>query len=236
MRLDKWLVQHTDITLKKARAFILSGEVLVNEQPQTSSAHQVKKTDNLRIRNQYHYYSRAALKLKGALEKWNFPVKNGSFIDIGAAHGGFTQVLLEHKAKQVITADVSYGQLHLNLRKDERVHCIERQNIFKLKKSSLPFQPNFFVGDLSFVSIRKLILYLKQTWPEIQGICLLKPQFEAKPKQLEKGIVKKALDRKKLIKDFLEFLNKENVKCISFTPSCIKGSKGNQEYLFWLAF
>ena len=236
IRLDEWLFENTEIqSLKKARAFILSGEVLVNNYPETSIAFQVKKPDQIRIRDQYKYYSRSALKLKKVLKQWKFPIKDHNFIDIGAAHGGFTQILLENKAKQVITVDVSYGQLHPNLRKDERVYCIERQNIFKLKKNTLPFQPDFFVSDLSFVSIRKLLVYLKNTWPDIQGICLFKPQFEAKPYQLEKGIVKKKEYQKSLIKDFQEFLRQQDIQFSASAPSSIKGSKGNQEYLFWIA-
>ncbi|MDH5716534.1 MAG: TlyA family RNA methyltransferase [Spirochaetia bacterium] len=232
MRLDDWLVENGHAAdKKKAEALILSGSVLVNDLVITHCGFQIKKNFNIRLKKQRKYVSRSAEKLKTVLEKWNFQTKNKTFIDIGASTGGFTDVLLNKGAAKVIALDVAYGFLHPKLRNDKRVTVIERKNIRQVKKEDLPFMPDYFTVDVSFISIQKVIHSLKKLQSVWQGIVLLKPQFEADKNALSKGIVKDKTEREKIVNDFLDFLKNEKIVCLNFDESAVKGTKGNIEYL-----
>ena len=236
-RLDDWLVDHLEIgSRKEAQALILAGEVLVNEKPLSLIGSSVKTNDRVRLRRRSLYYSRAALKLKNAIESWNFKIKNRSFLDVGAAHGGFTQILLEKKASKVITVDVSYGQLHPSIRSNIKVFVLERKNFYHIKLTDLPYIPDAFVIDLSFTSLRNALLHLKSVLPSSEGICLFKPQFEAKPAELTRGIVKDKKVLENIKENFIQFLNEANIDHISYLPASILGRKGNQEFLFWIRY
>ena len=242
-RLDDRLVEDLGIVSKeKARGLILAGEVLVNEKPIYQAGKRIKAGDMIRLRRRSAYYSRAALKLKKAVEDWNFPIKGRSFLDIGAAHGGFTQILLEKEASRVITLDVSYGQLHPNIRDHKKVFVMERKNLYRVKASDLPCLPDAFVVDLSFTSLRKALLHIKSVLPSSEGICLLKPQFEIKASELsredvaEKGIIKNKIILDNIKSDFIDFLKIKNIDCIYWEPASILGRKGNQEFLFWIRY
>jgi 2-polyprenyl-3-methyl-5-hydroxy-6-metoxy-1,4-benzoquinol methylase len=56
-------------------------------------------------------------------------------LDIGQSTGGFTDCLLQHGAAHVVGVDVGSGQVHPNIRADERVTCIEGVNARELDAS-----------------------------------------------------------------------------------------------------
>ncbi len=238
MRLDEWLFKSEEEveSLEKARSLVLAGRVLVNERVISHVGFQVKNEVQVRVKNPPQYYSRAAFKLRGALQMWDINFANKKILDIGSAHGGFTQVLLEMGVQEVISLDLSYGQLHPNLRKDERVWPMERTNIYHTKKNDLPFEPDGFTVDISFTTLKKLLPYLKKILPQAQGVCLFKPQFEADKSKLEKGIVRDKVYIDNLLKSFQDFLVDEKIQYLAHSSSPITGRKGNQEYLFWISF
>ena len=77
--------------------------------------------------------SRGALKLEGALTAWpGVAVAGRRCLDAGASTGGFTEVLLEARASEVVAVDVGYGQLLWRLRADPRVVVLDRTNVRSL--------------------------------------------------------------------------------------------------------
>lgn len=223
----------------QAEGFILAGLVLVNDIPIYHKGYSIKEGDIIRIKQKPPFVSRAALKIYELIQKWNFPVLNRDFADIGSATGGFTEVLLQLGAKRVLAIDVGYGLLHPSLRKDPRVFVYEKTNFLRLKQEDLPFLPQNYVADVSFVSLKRIIEKIT-TWAR-EDTCflgLLKPQFEISKSEriyLKKGILKNEEVRKKTIAEFFSFCQK-NWEIVAQADSPIKGQKGNQEVVFYLKF
>ena len=67
-------------------------------------------------------------------------------------------------------------------------------------------------------------------------IALIKPQFEAGPKDVSsgKGVIKSEQKRLEIVESIKEFAQKLDLKIAGFTESPIKGAKGNVEYLIYL--
>ena len=64
-----------------------------------------------------------------ALSAMAVPVTGRIALDVGAAAGGFTRVLLEAGAARVYAVDAGHGQLLGSLRQDPRVVALERTNL-----------------------------------------------------------------------------------------------------------
>jgi 23S rRNA (cytidine1920-2'-O)/16S rRNA (cytidine1409-2'-O)-methyltransferase len=137
------------------------------------------------------YVSRGGLKLEGALKAAGIDAAGKACLDVGQSTGGFTDCLLQHGAARVTGVDVGHGQLHANIRADERVTAIESVNARELSADDVGADFDLIVGDLSFISMTlvlpALVPLLK---PEGDLLMLVKPQFELQPGQVGKrGIV-----------------------------------------------
>ena len=155
---------------------------------------------------------------------------------LGAATGGFTDVLLQNGAKHVYAIDVGYGQLDWKIRSDERVTVLERTNARYLTHEQIPCVPDITVMDVSFISV-KLILPVAAELMEGKGrFCILiKPQFEAGREQVgKKGVVKDINVHYSVIKTVLDFARSINFKVAGLSFSPVKGPEGNIEYLAYL--
>jgi 23S rRNA (cytidine1920-2'-O)/16S rRNA (cytidine1409-2'-O)-methyltransferase len=124
---------------ERAKALILSGNVLVNDEPVTKAGAEIAGDARLRVRGEDHpYVSRGALKLLHALEQFRIDVKGKVVADVGASTGGFTEVLLQRGAVRVYAIDVGHNQLDWKIRQDPRVVVLEKTNARFLTKESLP--------------------------------------------------------------------------------------------------
>src|SRR5205814_10334799 len=100
-------------------------------------------------------------------------------IDVGASTGGFTQALLAHGAQSVLAVDVGHGQLHASLRDDPRVTSLEGVDWRKLSLAVAEGPFDFFTVDVSFVAARNMLRGLAfRLRPGVEGVVLVKPQFE----------------------------------------------------------
>lgn len=180
------------------------------------------------------YVSRGAYKLLAGLENFSPELENKVAMDIGASTGGFTDLLLQRGVAEVFAVDVGYGQLHVKLRKDPRVHVLERLNARYLNSEHIPKLVDIMVSDVSFISLKKI---LPSCSPFIKDngwvLVLVKPQFEAKREEIGKnGVVRDNEVRLRCVKEVCDFAVFElSWDVVGVVPSPITGPKGNQEYI-----
>lgn len=238
-RLDQVITELKIVnTRNKAVSLIMSGKVFINEKKIDKPGKIIKVNSVLKYKKEEKdWVSRGGIKLYNALETFNVDIKNKICLDIGCSTGGFTEVLLSRDAKHIYSVDVGYGQFDWKLRNSKKITLYERLNIKHINKSQL-FEPiDIVVCDVSFISIRKFFLHVKNFLNSKYSIVsLIKPQFEARREDVGRGgIVKDPKIHEKVCNEievwFLENFN--NVK-IEICESKIKGQKGNKEYFIFV--
>jgi TlyA family rRNA methyltransferase/putative hemolysin len=127
VRLDSLLVERGLVEdLKSARAWIMSGNVIVDEVREDKPGTSIMPDANIRIRGRdIPFASRGGLKLSAALDAFGVDAQGRIVLDAGASTGGFTDCLLSRGAARVYAVDVGYGQLTGKLRQDPRVVNME---------------------------------------------------------------------------------------------------------------
>jgi 23S rRNA (cytidine1920-2'-O)/16S rRNA (cytidine1409-2'-O)-methyltransferase len=234
-RLDKLLVERGLVpTRSKAQGVILAGEVLVNGARMDKPGTAVPLEATIELKAPLPYVGRGGFKLAGALETFGLDVTNAVCADVGACTGGFTDVLLQNGGKRVYAIDVGYGQLDWSLRKDARVVVLERTNARYLER--LDELVDFVAIDVSFISLRLILPAVKQWLAENASIvALIKPQFEAGPKQVGRGgIVKDTAVHRAVLLDLWHWFRENDLGVQGLTTSSVTGADGNVEFLVWL--
>ncbi len=141
-------------------------------------------TDDAELR----FVSRGGLKLEAALAKTGLDVAGTTCLDLGQSTGGFTDVLLQRGAAQVVGVDVGHGQLHPRLAGDPRVTALEGVNARHLDAEQLPYaRYDLIVGDLSFISLTLVMPALVPLLGDGILLLLVKPQFELQPVDIGSG-------------------------------------------------
>ena len=164
---------------EEARPWIMTGQVLVNEQLIDKPGMLVARDAVLRVRGRHRYVSRGGYKLEAAIERFRVNVAGCVALDCGASTGGFTDCLLQHGARLVYAVEVGYGQLVGSLRADARVRNLERTNLSDLVSSDLDPRPSLVTLDLSYLSLTKALpVAAALVEPEGYVLALLKPLFE----------------------------------------------------------
>ncbi|MFR1317369.1 16S/23S rRNA (cytidine-2'-O)-methyltransferase TlyA [Peptostreptococcus anaerobius] len=222
---------------EQARRTIMAGNVFVNNQRVDKPGTAVKIDSEILVKGkQIPYVSRGGLKLEKAVNNFDLVLKDKVCMDIGASTGGFTDCMLQNGAVKVYSIDVGYGQLAWKLREDERVVCMERQNIRHLDESLLDPRPDFASIDVSFISLKNV---LPKAWASLKMggriVALIKPQFEAgREKVGKKGVVREPSTHIEVIDRVSKIAVKEGFKILDLDYSPIKGPEGNIEYLIYL--
>lgn len=234
-RIDKLLVERELApTRAKGQALILAGEVFVNGERIDKAGTTVPYDAKITLKAPMPYVGRGGFKLAGALETFELDVNGRLCADVGACTGGFTDVLLQNGAAKVYSIDVGYGQLDWKLRQDKRVVVMERTNARYLE--SLDESVSFVCMDVSFISLR-LILPAVQKWltEKADIVTLIKPQFEAGPKQVGKGgIVKDIAVHEQVLHDVIGWAQNNGYALVDLMRSPVTGADGNVEFLAWL--
>ncbi|MFA6431606.1 MAG: TlyA family RNA methyltransferase [Candidatus Margulisiibacteriota bacterium] len=191
-------------------------------------------------KEKFGYVSRGGKKLEGALDEFKVPVEGKVALDVGASTGGFTDCLLKRGARLVYTVDVGYGILDWKLRNDPRVVVHERTNIRNVTPENLyekKEKASLAVIDVSFISLTKVMPVVYTLLADAADVlALIKPQFEAKREDVERGgIVRSEEVRSSVIKRIEEKAKEIGFEVKGVVISQIEGADGNIEYIIWLA-
>ncbi len=235
-RLDKLLVEKGLVeSREKAQRLIMAGVVFVDGQKVDKPGTKVKTDSNIWIKEKEKYVSRGGYKLEKGLEVFGADPSGLVCLDIGASTGGFTDCLLQHGAKKVYAVDVGKNQLHEKLRNDNRVVVLEKTNARYLTEEHIPEPVDFFVSDVSFISILKILPVICSLIKEgAEGVILIKPQFELSREEVKGGVVKEPSLHEKAIKQVINGLE-ESCYCVKgLTFSETWGPEGNIEFLAYV--
>jgi 23S rRNA (cytidine1920-2'-O)/16S rRNA (cytidine1409-2'-O)-methyltransferase len=223
---------------ERARALILAGRVLVNEQKIDKPGTSVGEDAAIRLLGEdLPFVSRGGLKLAAALDHWQIDVAGRSCLDVGASTGGFTDCLLQRGAAHVTAIDTGFGQIAMKLRNDPRVRLMERTNARLLAPGALRDgpEPTLLVMDVSFISATLVIGPALAAAPKLlECVVLVKPQFEAGREHVGKGgIVRDPAAHQLAIDRVAECFRSLNWEVVGTIPSPITGAEGNQEFLLY---
>ena len=231
-RLDVALAQRGLVaTRSQAESYIKLGKVKVNGKILNKPSILVSDDDVLEVRGEEQYVSRAALKLESVARKLKLDFTNKTVLDVGSSTGGFTDYALKHGAIKVIAVDVGTGQLHLSLRADSRVELHEKTDI---RDFSTAQQLDIIMIDVSFISLRLILpAVVRLSGKNTQVAAMLKPQFEASPREVNKGVIKNDAIRRKVLRDFEQW-TRQHFMIIDKADSEVAGAKGNRERFYLL--
>lgn len=237
-RLDHLLLEkNLAAPLEKARALIMTGQVLVQDRPMTKPGTLLPSDTTIRIRvgrTDCPWVSRGGLKLVGALEAWKIDPQDKICLDVGASTGGFSDVLLQNGARRVYALDVGYGLLDWKLVSDPRIVVMDRTNIRHLNPEQIADPIDLLTTDVSFISLSQALPPALATLkPNGEGVALIKPQFELPKDRVGKGgVVREASLHQQAIDDILAQAEAWNIHPLGVCPSPLTGPKGNREFLF----
>lgn len=222
-------------TRSQAKSIIQNGKVAVNGQIITKCGQKFDNEIDIKIeKDAIKYVSRGGFKLEKALEVFNINVKDEIVLDIGSSTGGFCDCALKFGAKQVIAVDVGVNQLHKTLKENKNVLSFEGKDI---REFSIPsgIKPKILVGDLSFISLSKILPHIS-TFESVESFCLLvKPQFECGLEMAKKykGIINDLSVHKCVLQNVWNDFENNNLVVLDLTTSPIFGGDGNIEYLIY---
>ena len=216
----------------KAQAAIEAGLVTADEKVVLKPSEQIPADAKLQASAAHPYVSRGGVKLAAALDHFGFDPKGRICLDVGASTGGFAQVLLERGARRIYAVDVGTDQLHKSLRARPEIISLDSTDIRQLSPDSLDEPADLVSIDVSFIS-------LKLTLPSALGlarspaqlVALIKPQFEAGPGAVKKGIVRDGALQQAICDDIARFVASLGWRMIGVIPSPILGGDGNAEFL-----
>ena len=236
MRLDDRVKEIFNISKTKAQKYIREGIVKIDDKIITKPGYILKdeeknnkKEYNIEIieeKNRYIYVSQGALKFKKAVGEFKLEeiLKDNICIDIGSSTGGFTEILLENGVKKVYSIDVGTSQLDEKLKKNNKVISIENTDFrnIQIDKENKFQNDNIdtIVGDLSFISLKKIIDKIVEISPE-NIILLIKPQFEVGEDIARKynGVIDDKKKHMEVIEDIINYYldklnnNNKNIYC-----------------------
>ena len=231
---DRFLVP----SRSKAQELISSGVVFCNNKKVDKRNLLVITEDEIVIKdnNLLKYVSRGGLKLEKAIKEFNIDVKNLKALDIGSSTGGFCDCLIQNGIKKITAIDVGTNLLHENLKNNKIIDLHEQTN-FKDLESKYFLNIDIVTCDVSFISLKNIIAKLAKENIKIEGVFLIKPQFECGKDIANKykGIILNKQIHEAIIKDLFKYFNSLGffVKNLTFSP--IYGGDGNIEYLVYLS-
>jgi 23S rRNA (cytidine1920-2'-O)/16S rRNA (cytidine1409-2'-O)-methyltransferase len=234
LRLDQHLHEsgHFD-SREKAQRAILAGQVTVAGQIADKPGTKVSPQSEILITGRDRYVGRGGHKLEGAISGFGIDPTGLACLDLGSSTGGFTDCLLQHWAAHVTAVDVGRGQLAWSLRQDPRVEVREGINARYLTSSDFDRRFDLIVGDLSFISLTKILPAAFELLNQNGSmIVLIKPQFELSRADIGKGgIVRDAEARLRAVESIRSWVLGAGHRFDRVMESPLPGTSGNIEFL-----
>jgi 23S rRNA (cytidine1920-2'-O)/16S rRNA (cytidine1409-2'-O)-methyltransferase len=229
-RLDVLLVERGLAESRaQAQALVMAGRVPGFEK----AGQQVDEEAPLELTQPARFVSRGGEKLDHALDVLRVDPEGRRCLDVGASTGGFTDVLLQRGAAEVIALDVGRAQLHERLREDARVTVMESVNARHL--AELPFAPELVTCDVSFISLRQVLpAVLRLADPGWEAVVLVKPQFEAGREHVKGGVVRSPEVHRDVLKGIADAALAWDAATVGVADSGLPGPKGNREFFLHL--
>ena len=177
--------------------------------------------------------NRGFKKIASATEAFSYDFRGKVVLDIGSSTGGFTELALKRGALKVIAVEKGTKQMKAPLRFDSRVELHEKTDIFEFGTDT---KIDTILADVSFISLTKVLKYAKMRLARrnTDYLVMLKPQFEAKDFQLNKGVVKNERMRREIVHGFEDWLKKNGFGIIAKRDNALAGKNGNIERFYWL--
>jgi 23S rRNA (cytidine1920-2'-O)/16S rRNA (cytidine1409-2'-O)-methyltransferase len=235
-RADVFLVEHGYAKSRaEAQEAIAAGKVFSGGRRVLKPSQRLNESSRIKYARAHPYVSRGAMKLAGALNRFELEPYGLVCMDIGASTGGFTEVLLLRGATRVYAIDVGHDQLDPKIARDPRVISLERLNARDLTAKYIVGQtPQAIVADVSFISLKLALppaLAMAETGAWL--VALVKPQFEVGKQNIGKGgIVKDEAAQQAVLDGIVRWLAEEQKWSVLGTmESTIRGGDGNREFL-----
>jgi 23S rRNA (cytidine1920-2'-O)/16S rRNA (cytidine1409-2'-O)-methyltransferase len=237
-RLDVLVVEHELAqSRERARAMILAGQVTVDGRVVSKAGTAVDRASRIEVVAPDHpYVGRGGIKLAHALDEFHIAVAGRRALDVGASTGGFTDVLLQRGARDVVALDVGHGQLDWKLRQDPRVFVKEGVNARALTSGDVPHAVEVVTIDVSFISLKHIFPALVAFLASGADIvALVKPQFEAGRDDVGKGgVITDPAIHAAVVEKVTGEAEAAGFRRIAMTPSPITGATGNREFFLHL--
>jgi 23S rRNA (cytidine1920-2'-O)/16S rRNA (cytidine1409-2'-O)-methyltransferase len=223
---------------QQAAELIGAGRVSIDGMPAAKPATAIAVSATLTVKgsDERSWVSRGAHKLIGALDVFGISVTNARCLDAGASTGGFTEVLLDRGAREVVAVDVGYGQLAWSLRSDPRVTVLDRTNARELTAEAVGGPVDLVVADLSFISVGIVLPALISCASDVADIVpMVKPQFEVGRDHVGAGgVVADPRLRADAVLAVARRAAELNWHTAGVTASPLPGPSGNVEYFLHL--
>lgn len=237
-RIDRLLVERGLAESRtKAQALVMAGVVLADEQRVEKPSEKVSLDAALRVKGgddpASRYVGRGGLKLEAALQAFGVEASGLLCLDVGASTGGFTDCLLQHGARRVVSVDVGHNQLDWRLRRDVRVESREGINARYLTPDDFGEKFELAVMDVSFISATKVLPAIAALLTAAgRIITLIKPQFEVGRGEVGRGgIVSDPLKHRRVVAEVNAAAAALGLRTRGVIESPVRGADGNLEFL-----
>ena len=220
---------------EKAQALIMAGLVTAGGRPVAKPGELIDPETPLEVTRPLPFVGRGGLKLEEALDRFGIDVGGLVALDIGASTGGFVDCLLKRGATRVYAVDVDTKQLDWSLAKDARVIRIE-MNARELGAGDIPEPPGLVTMDVSFISVLKILPALRSIPGGWALVSLVKPQFEAGPKDVgKKGVIRDPAVHADVLTRVVAGARKLGFGPAGLIRCSTRGQKGNIEFfVLWI--
>ncbi len=234
-RLDELVVeQGLANNIEEARRFIMAGEIRTGDRVWDKAGEKIPIETELELKSHHcKWVSKGGLKLEKALNDFSLNPSGARCLDIGASTGGFTDVLLQNGAKEVVALDVGKGLLDPKIANNPKVIIKDKTNFKLLKPGDLGEPFDIVVTDVSFISLTKI---LPNAVPMMKDdsyiVALIKPQFEAERYQVpEGGVITDPGVQIEIVEKLIQSLSESGLYLHAMSPVPLVSKRKNIEFV-----